>query len=116
MVTNDIDRQAVDAASSESAELYYLYFKYGTRLVVSTKMLSELESCKPPASDTLEAFLVNIVAVANFVIGEKQSFLVAPEKIGKIVNSCFEQSLCVQWGKIIKLRDDFVSSDTCQNF
>ena len=47
-VTNELDRQAVDAAQSESKIMDFLLFKYGTRLVVSSKMLEELESCKPP--------------------------------------------------------------------
>ena len=74
-------------------------------------MLSELKSCKPPTSDTLEAFLLDTVIVVDFVIREKQSPLVAPEKMGKIVKNCFEQSLCVEWAKkLIKLRDDSKAS------
>ena len=56
-VTSELDRQAVDSAESESQIMNYLFFKYGTRLVVSSKMLEELESCKAPTSESLEAFL-----------------------------------------------------------
>ena len=47
-VTSEIDRNAVDEAQTEAQVMNYLYFKYGTRLVVSGKMLDELESCKAP--------------------------------------------------------------------
>ena len=66
-MTSDLDRQAVDAAQSETKILDYLFFRYGTRLIVSTKMLEELETCKSPTTDTLETFLVNAVVVAEFV-------------------------------------------------
>ena len=57
----------------------YLFFKYGTRLVVSGKMLDELEMCKPPTSESLEAFLVNVVVTCEFVMRENQTSLVTPQ-------------------------------------
>ena len=66
-VTNDLYQQAIDNAQSESKIFEYLFFKYGTRLIVSTKMLEELETCKAPSSDTLESFLVNAVVISEFV-------------------------------------------------
>ena len=58
--------------------------------------------------------------MADFVSWEKQTSLVIPEKIAKIVNNNFEQSLCVEWAKRrIKLKAEskaaFVSTDVCQN-
>ena len=99
----------------------FLYFKYGTRLVVSSKMLEELETCKAPSSDSLESFLVNAVVISEFVAREKQTTLVTPQKLAKIVNNNFDQTLCLEWAKrLLKLKEDcknsFVSSDVCQNF
>ena len=59
--------------------------------------------------------------MADFVTRKKQTSFVMPEKIAKIVNNNFEQSLCVKWAKhLIKLNAEskasFVSSDACQNF
>ena len=120
-VTSDLDRQAIDNAQSESKIFEYLYFRYGTRLIMSTKMLAELETCKTPSSDTLEAFLINAVVISEFVAREKQTTLITPQKLGKIVNNCFEQTLCLEWAKkLLKLKEEcknnFVSSDVCQNF
>ena len=114
-MTNDLDRQAVDAAQSESKILDWI--KYRTRLIMSTKLLEELETCKAPSSDTLESFLVN----AEFVAPEKKMSLITPQKLGKIVNNNFDQMLCLEWAKrLLKLKEDckssFVSSDVCQNF
>ena len=99
----------------------YLFFKYGTRLVVSSKMLEELESCKPPSSDTLEAFLVNVVVTCEFLSREKQTSLVTPQRLNKIVSNNFEQTLSLEWAKrLIKLKEecksDFASSDPTSNF
>ena len=79
-------------------------------------MLEELETGKRPTTDTLETFLVNAVVVAEFVASEKQTSLVTPQKLGKIVNNNFEQTLCLEWAKcLLKLKDEcktsFVSSD-----
>ena len=60
-VTSEVDRNAVDAAQTEAQVMNYLYFRYGTRLVVSGKMLDELETCRAPTSENLETFLVNMV-------------------------------------------------------
>ena len=65
-VTSEVDRNAVDAAQTESQVMNYLYFRYGTRLVVSGKMLDELENCK--TSESLETFLVNMVVTCDFVL------------------------------------------------
>ena len=67
-MTSEVDRNAVDAAQTESQVMNYLYFRYGTRLVVSGKMLDELENCKPPTSESLETFLVNMVVTCDFVL------------------------------------------------
>ena len=120
-VTNELDRQAVDAAPSESKIMDFLFSKYGTRLVVSSKMLEELESCKPPSSDALEAFLVNVVVTCEFLSREKQTSLVTPQRLGKIVSNNFEQTLCLEWAKrLLKLKEEcknsFVSSDPGFNF
>ena len=80
-VTSELDRQAVDSAQSESKIMDYLFFKYGTRLVVSSKMLEELESCKPPTSESLETFLVNVVVTCEFVMRENQTSLVTPQRL-----------------------------------
>ena len=72
-MTNNLDCQAVDAAQSESKIMDFLYFKYGTLLVVSSKMLEELEMCKAPSSDMLELFLVKAVVISEFVACEKQT-------------------------------------------
>ena len=121
LVTSELDRQAVDSAQSESKIMDYLFFKYGTRLVVSSKMLEELESCKPPSSDTLEAFLVNVVVTCEFLSREKQTSLVTPQRLNKIVSNNFEQTLSLEWAKrLIKLKEecksDFASSDPTSNF
>ena len=84
-------------------------------------MLEELETGKQPTTDTLETFLVNAVVMAEFVAREKQTSLVTPQKLGKIVNNNFEQTLCLEWAKrLLKLKEEcktsFVSSDVCQNF
>ena len=99
----------------------YLYFKYGTRLVVSGKMLDELESCKPPCSETLEAFLVNTVVTCDFVMREKQASLVTPQRIYNIVTDNFEQSLSLDWAKrLLKIKDqckgEFSVKDPTLNF
>ena len=84
-------------------------------------MLEELETCKAPSSDALETFLVNALVISEFVGREKQTSLVGPQKLGKIVNNNFDQTLCLEWAKrLLKLKEDcknsFVSSDVCQNF
>ena len=120
-VTNDLDKQAIDNAQSEDKIFEYLYLKYGTQLVVSTKMLDELESCKAPSSETLEGFLINLVVVCEFLEREKQTMLITPQKLSKVVNNCFDQSLCLEWAtKLLRLKDDckdkFESTDDCLNF
>ena len=57
----------------------------------------------------------------EFVAREKQTSLVTPQKIAKIVNNNFEQTLCLEWAKrLLKLKEDckgsFVSSDVGYNF
>ena len=105
-VSSEIDRNAVDSAQSEQQIMNYLYFKYGTRLVVSGKMLDELETCKAPSSETLETFLVNTVVTCDFVMREKQASLVTPQRLYKIVTNNFEQSLSLYLAKrLLKLKD-----------
>ena len=106
-VTNELDRQAVDAAPSESKIMDFLFSKYGTRLVVSSKMLEELESCKPPSSNVLESFLVNVVVTCECLSREKQTTLVTPQRLGKIVSNNFDQTLCLEWVKrLLKLKEE----------
>ena len=105
-MTSEVDRNAVDAAQTESQVMNYLYFRYGTRLVVSGKMLDELENCKPPTSETLETFLVNLVVTCDFVLREKQATLVTPQRLNKIVVNNFDQSLSIDWAKrLLKVKD-----------
>ena len=59
--------------------------------------------------------------ISEFVAREKQTSLVTPQKLGKIGNNNFDQTLCLEWAKLLlKLKEDckgsFVSSDVCQNF
>ena len=76
-------------------------------LVVSTKMLDELESCKAPSSKSLEGFLINLVVVCEFLEREKQTMLITPQKLSKVVNNCFDQSVCLEWAKkLLRLKDD----------
>ena len=96
----------------------YLFFKYGTRLVVSSKMLEELESCKPPTSDSLEGFLVNVVVTCEFVMRLKQT---THQRLNKIVSNNFEQTLSLEWAKrLLKLKEEckseFATSDPSSNF
>ena len=99
----------------------FLFFMYGTRLVVSSKMLEELESSKPPSSDALESFLVNVVVTCELLSREKQTSLVTPQRFRKIVSNNFDQTLCLEWAKhLLKLKEEcknsFVSSDPGFNF
>ena len=106
-VTSDLDKQLIDNAQTEEKIFEFLYLKYGTRLVVSEKMLNELESCKAPTTESLEGFLINLIVVCEFLEREKQTVLVTPEKLSKVVNNCFDVSLCLEWAKILlKLKND----------
>ena len=70
-------------------------------------MLDELESCKPPSSETLEAFLVNTVVTCDFAMREKQASLVTPQRLYKIVSNNFEQSLSLDWAKrLLRIKDN----------
>ena len=62
-------------------------------------MLEELKSGKPPSSDALESFLVNVVVTCEFLSREKQTRLVTPQRLGKIVSNNFDQTLCLEWAK-----------------
>ena len=84
-------------------------------------MLEELESCKPPTSDSLEGFLVNVVVTCEFVMREKQTSLVTPKRLNKIVSNNFEQTLSLEWAKrLLKLKEqcksEFTASDPTSNF
>ena len=70
-VTSDLDKQLIDNAQTEEKIFEFLYLKYGTRLVVSEKMLNELESCKDPRTQSLEGFLINLIVVCEFLEREK---------------------------------------------
>ena len=59
----------------------------------------------------MESFLVNVVVTCEFVAREKQTSLVTLQKLGKIVNNNFEQTLCLEWAK-----GSFVSFDLGHSF
>ena len=82
-VTVEGNRQAIENLESESSILDYLYFKYGTRIVVSTKMLSNLEICKSSILDGLEAFLVELIVNVDCVLKGRQHSLLNPEIISR---------------------------------
>ena len=70
-------------------------------------MLNELEGCKPPTTQSLESFLINLIVVCEFLEKEKQTVLVTPEKLSKIVTNCFKNSLSWEWAKILlKLKNE----------
>ena len=92
-VTSELDKQLIENAQTEEKIFDLLYLRYGTRLAVSEKMLNELEGCKRPTTQSLESFLINLIVVCEFLEKEKQTVLVTPEKLSKIVTNCFENSL-----------------------
>ena len=57
-VTSETDKQLIENAQSEEKIFDLLYLRYGTRLQVSEKMLSELANCKPPNAQSIESFLI----------------------------------------------------------
>merc|ERR1712215_6569 len=106
-VSSETDKQLNENAQSEEKIFDLLYLRYGTRLQVSEKMLSELENCKPPNAQSIESFLISLIIVCEFLEKEGQTVLVTPEKLSKIVTNSFENNLAWEWAKILlKLKED----------
>ena len=101
VLSSDSDRQAVKTMDNESDIFEYLYLHYGTCLIVSTKMLQNLESCHSPSPHDLESSLVKIIVTIDFETKKRQYSLVNPEKISHIVSNCLDESIRIDWAKRI---------------
>ena len=88
-----------------------LYMRYGTRLQASEKLIGEIENTKPPSANTIENFLISIIIVAEYVEKERQTVLITPEKVTKIVSNTLDNSLALEWARLLfKLKEDCKSS------
>ena len=55
--------------------------------------------------------MISLIIVAEFVEKERQTVLVTPEKVSKIVTNAFENNLALEWAKLLlKLKEDSKSA------
>ena len=98
----------------------FLLTKYGTVLSVSTKLLEGLESGKGTQAN-LDAFLMDTLVSIGFIKSERQFGLIYPERLLKIINSNFNESICQDFPKLMLLTKNqckaaFVPSPELDNF
>ena len=110
-VSSESDKSLLEHSTSEEEIFDKLYMRYGTRLQVSEKLIGEIENTKPPSANTIENFLISIIIVAEYVEKERQTVLITPEKVTKIVSNTLDNSLALEWARLLfKLKEDCKSS------
>ena len=75
--------------------------KYGTPKQVSNKLIADIENSKPPGANAIEGFLISIIVTAEYIEAEKQTVIITPERITKIVSNTLESSLALEWVKLL---------------
>ena len=87
--------------STEADCFSKLYLKYGTPRQVSKKLIADIENAKAPGVNAIEGFLLSIIMTAEYIEVEKQTVIITPERITKIVSNTLEGSLALEWAKIL---------------
>merc|ERR1712089_23692 len=99
--SNEADRALLEHSKTESDCFSKLYLKYGTPRQVSKKLIADIENSKAPGVNAIEGFLLSIIITAEYIEVEKQTVIITPERITKIVSNTLEGSLALEWVKIL---------------
>ena len=119
-LSNQQDIITCETMTNIEEVMNFLLTKYGTVLSVSTKLLESLESGKGTQAN-LDAFLMDTLVSIGFIKSERQFGLIYPERLLKIINSNFNESICQDFSKLMLLTKNqckaaFVPSPELDNF
>ena len=92
--SSESDKSLLEHSTTEEDIFNKLYMKYVTRQQVSEKLIAEIENTKPPSANTIENFLISIIVTAEYVEQERQTVLITPEKVTKIISNKIGLLLC----------------------
>ena len=116
-LSNQQDIISCETMTTIEEVMNFLLTKYGT---VSTKLLEGLASGKGTQSN-LDDFLMDTLVSIGFIKSERQFGLIYPERLLKIINSNFNESICQDFSKLMLLtkkqcKAAFVPSPELDNF